>query len=100
MILKNSLYRLSEAKRGSIVRRKRFAIKWVMRRANYTGCDVAMWLGAKEAGRYIGFSADWVEVRAMPWESEPVDRRIRFKRSKSDGRRRYYVPDLEAQLEE
>ena len=66
MILKNSLYRLSEAKRGSIVRQKRFAIKWVMRRANYTGCDVAMWLGAKEAGRYIGFSADWVEVRAMP----------------------------------
>jgi hypothetical protein len=57
-----------------------------------------MWLGAKEAGRYIGFSSDWVEVRAMPWQSEPVAGRIRFKRSKSDGRRRYYVPDLEAQL--
>jgi hypothetical protein len=62
--------------------------------------DVARWLGAKEAGRYLGFSRDWVEVRAHPWQDEPVPGRIRFKKARSDGRRRYYVPDLEAQLEE
>jgi hypothetical protein len=61
--------------------------------------DIAMWLGSKEAGRYLGFSADWVEVRAIPWQPEYVEGRIRYKTSKTDGRRRYYVRDLEGQLE-
>lgn len=57
-----------------------------------------MWLGPKDAGAYLGFSPDWIEVRAHPWQDEPVEGRIRYKCAKSDGRRRYYVPDLEAQL--
>ena len=82
--------------------RKQFALQWAMTKTIYRGYDVAMWLGPKEAERYIGFSADWVEVRAIPWpkDGKPIEGRIRFKKSKSDGRRRYYVPDLEAQLRE
>jgi hypothetical protein len=60
--------------------------------------DILMWLGPKEAGRYLGYSPRWIEVRATPWEKNPVDGRIRFKISKADGRRRYCVPDLELQL--
>jgi hypothetical protein len=60
--------------------------------------DVARWLGPKEAGRYVGYSPEWVEVRATPWEDDPVDGRIRFKLSRSDGRRRYFVPDLRLRL--
>jgi hypothetical protein len=59
--------------------------------------SIAMWLGATDAGRYLGYSATWIEARALKWQDEPMDQRIRYKLAKSDGRRRYYVPDLDAQ---
>jgi hypothetical protein len=60
--------------------------------------DIARWLGAADAGRYLGYSRDWVERRALEWQDKPASDRIRYKKARSDGRRRYFVPDLEAQL--
>lgn len=61
--------------------------------------DVAMWLGGKAAGLFIGYSRDWVEVRAHPWQKQPVDGRVRYKTMRGSGDRKYYRPDLEAFLE-
>ena len=62
--------------------------------------EYSKWLGGKAAGAYIGYSRDWVEVRAVPWPKDglPVPSRIRFKINSENGDRRYYVPDLEVFL--
>jgi hypothetical protein len=54
-----------------------------------------MWLGGKDSGRYIGYSRDWVEIRAYPWQPDHVPDRIRFKKMRKTGDRKYYRPDLD-----
>ena len=63
--------------------------------------EIATWLGGKEAGQYIGYSRDWIEVRATAWPLNglPVPGRIRYKTVKGCGNRKYYRPDLDAFLE-
>ena len=62
--------------------------------------DGAMWLGGKDAGRYLGYSRDWVEIRAIEWplDGKPVEGRIRYQYNRENGDRRYYRPDLDAFL--
>jgi len=62
--------------------------------------EIAMWLGGKDAGSYIGYSRDWVEIRALEWplDEKPMAGRIRFKYNRENGDRKYYRPDLDAFL--
>ncbi len=62
--------------------------------------EIAMWLGGKDAGLYIGYSRDWVECRGLEWplDDKPVPGRIRYKYNQENGNRRYYRPDLDAFL--
>lgn len=57
--------------------------------------DVAMWLGGKSAGQYLGYSRDWVEIRAHPWQEEHVPDRIRYKLMRNTRDRKYFRPDLD-----
>jgi hypothetical protein len=66
---------------------------WIMRD------DVARRFGGRDDGRFIGYSRDWMEVWAHPRTKDPVAGRIRYKRAKSGGHRRYCGPDSKAQLE-
>jgi hypothetical protein len=61
--------------------------------------DISMWLGGRDAGAYLGYSRDWVEIRALEWQDKPAEGRIRFRRMKGTGDRKYYRPDLDAFLE-
>lgn len=54
-----------------------------------------VWLGGRDAGIYCGRSRDWVEIRALAWEDEPVRGRIRFQLDVDSGDRRYFVADLD-----
>lgn len=56
-----------------------------------------MWMGCTDAARYLGRSKTWIGARAIEWQDDPEDQKLRWKPAKSDGRRRYYVPDLDAQ---
>ena len=56
----------------------------------------AIWLGVTDAGKYMRRSSEWIEVRATPWEDEPVQGRFRYKLNPENGDRRYYVADLDA----
>jgi hypothetical protein len=64
--------------------------------------EIATWLGGKEAGMYIGFSRDYVEARAAPWQDDYLPFRVRYKHAigEQGGQptRRYYRPDLDALL--
>ena len=64
--------------------------------------EIAMWLGGKEAAMYIGFSRDYVEARAIPWQDDYLPFRVRYKHAigEQGGQptRRYYRPDLDALL--
>jgi hypothetical protein len=64
--------------------------------------EIAMWLGGKEAGMYIGFSRDYVEDRAVPWRDHHVPYKVRYRHVIGDEggqpTRRYYRPDLDALL--
>jgi hypothetical protein len=62
--------------------------------------DVAMWLGGKNAGAYLGYSRDWVEVRALPWQPHPIDGRVRYRKMRGSGDRKYFRPDLDLFLED
>lgn len=61
--------------------------------------SVSMWLGGRDAGAYLGYSRDWVEIRAIKWQPEHVPGRVRYKKNRQNGDRKYYVPDLEWFLE-
>jgi hypothetical protein len=61
--------------------------------------SVSMWLGGRDAGAYLGYSRDWVEIRAIKWQPDHVPGRIRYKKNKENGDRKYYVPDLDSFLE-
>ena len=58
------------------------------------------WMSGKDAAEYAGYSRDWVEHRAIPWEASPVPYRIRYKLVKgsptSEPVRRYWQPDIDA----
>ena|ERR1035441_9353278 len=60
-----------------------------------------VWLGAKDAGAYVGRSPDWVEDRALEWplDEKPIQGRIRFQwlrdRPNDRGTRRFYRPDID-----
>lgn len=62
-----------------------------------------MWLSGKDAGAYIGYSRDTVEIRAIPWQPTHVLHQIRYKLVQLDEKgpkvRRYYQPDLDALLQ-
>lgn len=64
--------------------------------------EIAMWLGGKDAGLYIGCSRDYVEQRALPWRDDYVPFKVRFKMLVGDPvgqpTRKYYRPDLDALL--
>jgi len=64
--------------------------------------EIATWLGGKEAGMYIGFSRDYVEDRAVPWQDDLIPFKVRFKHvignEGAEPVRRYYRPDLDALL--
>jgi hypothetical protein len=64
---------------------------------------VAVWLSAKEAGKKLSLSTDTIERRAIPWQKEAVEYKIRYKllQLDRDGEtvRRYYEPDCEALLQ-
>ncbi len=57
-----------------------------------------MWLGGKDASDYLGYSRDWLEIRALEWpmDDQPVPGRFRYQYNPETGDRRYYVPDLDA----
>lgn len=63
--------------------------------------EFALWLGGKDAGAYLGYSRDWVEIRALQWplDNKPVPGRIRYKKVKGTGDRKYYRLDPDAFLE-
>ena len=60
------------------------------------------WKSLSSAAQHLDVSNDTILRRAVPWQDEPVEGRIRFKHLKlgADTRqeRRYYVPDLDALL--
>jgi hypothetical protein len=66
--------------------------------------NLAMWLGAKDAGAYVGMSPDWAEARALEWplDDKPVQGRIRYRWLRDNpgdrGIRRFYRPDIDAFL--
>lgn len=61
--------------------------------------NITQWFGGKDAGAYLGYSRDWVEVRALKWEDKPVPGKIRYKTVKGPGDRKYCRADLDAFLE-
>ena len=66
--------------------------------------NIAVWLGAKDAGAYVGRSPDWAEARALEWplDDKPVPGRIRYQWLRDNpgdrGIRRFYRPDIDAFL--
>ncbi len=56
------------------------------------------WLGGKDAGIYLGKSRDWIEVRAIPWQDDPIPGKIRYGVDRDNLERRYAVADLDAMV--
>ena len=65
---------------------------------------VPVWLSAKEAAKKLSLSTDSIERRAIPWQKEAVEYKIRYKLMQLDRGgeevRRYSEPDCEAFLRE
>ena len=63
---------------------------------------VHVWLSVLEAAKKISSSTDTIERRAIPWQPDHVQFKIRFKflvlDKKGQRTRRYYEPDVEALL--
>lgn len=61
--------------------------------------DCRVWLSGSQAAAYIGRSRDSIEKRALPWQDEYVEKRVRWVWSELDVdgevERRYYKPDLD-----
>lgn len=60
--------------------------------------EFSMWLGGRDAAAYLGYSRDWLEIRAIEWplDDKPVEGRFRYQYNRENGDRRYYRPDLDA----
>jgi hypothetical protein len=56
------------------------------------------WLGGRDAGIYLGKSRDWVEVRALPWQDDPIPGKIRYGVDRDNLERRYFVADLDSMV--
>ena len=63
---------------------------------------IAVWLSAKEAASKLSCSTDTIERRAIPWQENAVQHKIRFKflvlDEGAEPTRRYFEADVEALL--
>jgi len=58
---------------------------------------ILIWLSARDAGRKISRSHDYINKRGVPWREEATAGRVRFKYL--DGEKRYFEADVENLLE-